>query len=142
MTAGYSGKPLAAKLGITDISRVLITGSPQAFDADLALPGVPVRRRGPGPFDIVLLFCPDRQVLSRRFTAVMGDLPPAGAIWVCWPKRASGVRTDLTEGDVRAHGLSNGLVDVKIVAVDSTWSGLKFVRRTADRGPVSPTAHR
>lgn len=133
MTAGYSGKPLSTKLGVTDTSRVLLAGSPQGFDVEGALPRVLVRRRGPGPFDVVLLFCPDRRTLLRRFGVVARDVGSTGAIWVCWPKRASGVATDLTESGVREHGLSTGLVDVKIAAIDSTWSGLKFVRRIGDR---------
>lgn len=133
MTAGYSNRPLAAKLGITDTSRVLLTGSPLGFDASLALPEVTVRRRGPGPYDIVLLFCPRRAVLARRFGTVAAQLTRAGALWVCWPKRASGLSTDISETAVREHGLAQGLVDVKVAAIDQTWSGLKFVRRVSDR---------
>jgi len=131
--AGYSGKPLAAKLGIRDGSRVLLVGAPAGFD--LAAPaGAAVRSRpGPGPYDVVLAFCPDRAALGRRFAAQLPRLAPAGALWVAWPKRSSGVPTDLDENVVRAHGLGVGLVDVKVAAVDATWSGLKFVRRVADR---------
>jgi hypothetical protein len=81
----------------------------------------------------VLLFCPDRLNLHRRFEPTSYKLTSAGALWVCWPKKASGVSTDLTEKDVRDHGLQVGLVDVKVAAIDSTWSGLKFVRRLTDR---------
>ena len=135
MTApvGYSGKPLAAKLGVRDGSRVLLVGAPGGFD--MAAPaGAVVRSRASGePYDVVLAFCPDRAALRRRFAAQLSRLTAAGALWVAWPKRSSGVATDLDENVVRAHGLEVGLVDVKVAAVDATWSGLKFVRRVADR---------
>jgi hypothetical protein len=86
-----------------------------------------------GPYDVVLAFCPDRAALRRRFAAQLPRLATAGALWVAWPKRSSGVATDLDENVVRAHGLEVGLVDVKVAAVDATWSGLKFVRRVVDR---------
>jgi len=139
MTAavGYSGKPLAGKLGVKDGSRVLLVGAPAGFD--LAAPAGAVVRSRPGrdpgrdPYDVVLAFCPDRAALRRRFAAQLPRLTAAGALWVAWPKRSSGVATDLDENVVRAHGLAAGLVDVKVAAVDATWSGLKFVRRVADR---------
>ena len=135
MTApvGYSGKPLAAKLGVRHGSRVLLVGAPGGFE--LAAPAGAVVRSRPGgePYDVVLAFCPDRAALRRRFAAQLPRLTAAGALWVAWPKRSSGVATDLDENVVRAHGLEVGLVDVKVAAVDATWSGLKFVRRVADR---------
>ena len=138
MTApvGYSGKPLAAKLGVRDGSRVLLVGVPAGFD--LAAPAGAVVRTRPGspggdPYDVVLAFCPDRAALRRRFAAQLPRLTTAGALWVAWPKRSSGVATDLDENVVRAHGLEVGLVDVKVAAVEATWSGLKFVRRVSDR---------
>jgi len=135
MTAplGYSGKPLATKLGLRPGSRVLLVAAPGGFD--LAAPaGAAVHTRaGREPYDAVLAFCPDRAALRRRFAPLAARLTPAGGLWVCWPKRASGVPTDLDENVVREHGLAAGLVDVKVVAVDLTWSGLKFVRRVADR---------
>jgi hypothetical protein len=116
---------------------VLLVGAPAGFD--LAAPaGAVVRSRAGGdpssdPYDVVLAFCPDRAALRRRFAAQLPRLTTAGALWVAWPKRSSGVATDLDENVVRAHGLEVGLVDVKVAAVDATWSGLKFVRRVADR---------
>ena len=130
MTAGYSLTPLPAKLGIRTGSRVLLDGAPDGF----ALAGVATHRRpGPAAYDVVLLFAPDRDRLLRRWEPVAHRLTVAGRLWVCWPKRASGLQTDLAEGDVRDFGLSRGLVDVKVCAIDATWSGLAFVRRLADR---------
>jgi hypothetical protein len=130
---GYSGKPLAAKLGVRATSRVLLVGAPDGFDLD-APAGAEVRSRpGREPYDLILAFCPDRSALGRRFAPQVGRLGTAGALWVSWPKKASGVRTDLDENVVREHGLGAGLVDVKVAAVDLTWSALKFVRRLADR---------
>lgn len=134
MTAGYSGTPLADKLGITVNSRVLLRAAPTGVVLEPLPRGVTVhRRRGSGRYDVVLLFCPDLRALHDRFRPLIELTRPAGALWVCWPKSASGVRTDLSEAGVREHGLACGLVDVKVAAVDATWSGLKFVRRRADR---------
>lgn len=131
--AGYSGTPLVRKLGIKPGHRVALLGAPRGF----ALPDLPdgarVLRRVAAPLDVVVLFCPDRAALQRRFDAARAALHPAGRLWVCWPKKTSGIQKDLGEADVRAHGLASGLVDVKICAVDDTWSGLAFVVRVADR---------
>ena len=129
MTAGYSGTPLPRKLGVSPTSRVLVIGAPGGFD-----PGAPFHRRaGREPYDVVLLFCPDAATLHERFDAAAARHTPTGMIWVCWPKRSSGVPTDLTENLVREHGLEHGQVDVKVAAIDSTWSALKFVTRLRDR---------
>jgi hypothetical protein len=129
VTAGYSGTPLPRKLGIRPDSRVLVLGAPDGFD-----PGAPYHRRpGREAYDVVLLFCPDRATLERRFDAAAARHTTAGMIWVCWPKRSSGLATDLGEGAVREFGLTHGRVDVKVCAIDETWSGLKFVIRLADR---------
>ena len=134
MTAGYSGASLARKLGIVAGTRVLLVGAPGGFDLGPAPGDVSVhRRRGRGSYDVVVLFCPTQRALNTRFSELVGALPPAGALWACWPKQASGVPTDLTENAVRDHGLAVGLVDVKVAAVDAVWSGLKFVRRIRDR---------
>jgi hypothetical protein len=132
--AGYSGTPLAAKLGIKAGSRVLLAGAP----ADWRLPDPPatatVQTRATGhPYDVILLFCPGHAVLSAKFVPLSARLTTAGALWAAWPKRSSGVATDLTENGLREYGLDHGLVDVKICAVDATWSALKFVRRLKDR---------
>ena len=82
-------------------------------------------------YDVTLTFCLDRGALRARFGRIAPALATAGALWVCWPKKASGIRTDLTDHPVRADGLTAGLVDVKVAAIDATWSGLKFVNRPA-----------
>ena len=125
--AGYSGTPLLKKLGVRPAARVLLVNAPPIADFDAL---EPVQHP---PYDLVLLFCPDQGELHRQFQPLATGLTPAGALWVCWPKKASRVATDLTDEVVRAHGLHVGLVDVKVAAVDATWSGLKFVRRLTDR---------
>ena len=129
MTAGYSGKPLTAKLGVRPDSRVLVTGAPDGFTLDCP------HDTGDDhdPYDIVLLFCPTLATLEDEYDTAYRQLTMAGALWVAWPKRASGIVTDITETAVRTHALTHGLVDVKIAAIDNTWSGLKLVRRKADR---------
>jgi hypothetical protein len=94
-----------------------------------------VRRdaRGRGLLDVVIFFAPDWSALQGRFGSLANRLSPAGGLWVAWPKKASGVPTDLTEDVVRGVGLAAGLVDNKVCAVDDTWSALRFVFRLADR---------
>jgi len=138
-TAGYSGTPLPAKLGITPGSRVLLDGAPADLPLDPLPDGrAPHRRPGRQPYDVVLLFAPDAARLHARWPALVPRLATAGRLWVCWPKRSSGVATDLAEGAVRDFGLAQGLVDVKVCAVDATWSGLAFVRRLRDRPVPHP----
>jgi hypothetical protein len=131
--AGYSGTPLHRKLGIAPGSAVLLDGTPGGFDLDVP-DGVRVSRRpGSGPYDVILCFCPDRARLVRRWAALHPLTTTAGALWIAWPKRASGIPTDLDENVVRDHALAHGRVDVKVCAVDETWSGLKHVVRKTDR---------
>jgi hypothetical protein len=132
--AGYSGTPLVRKLGVKNDSRVLIVAAPAAFDLDDVPSGAVVHRRsGASSYDVILAFCPDEHRLKTRLSANIPKLTTAGALWLAWPKRASGVSTDLDENVVRDHGLGTGLVDVKVAAIDATWAGLKFVRRVRDR---------
>jgi hypothetical protein len=131
--AGYSGTPLPRKLGIKPGHRVLIVGAPARLSLDVE-PDVEVHRRtGRAPYDVALAFCADRASVVRRFADLAHRLTTAGALWVAWPKKASGVHTDVDENAVREVGLDAGLVDVKVCAIDDTWSGLKFVRRLSDR---------
>jgi hypothetical protein len=133
-TAGYSGTPLPRKLGVKPESRVLVVAAPPGFALDPLPAGAIVHTRAGGAsYDVVLAFCPDARRLRDRFGKMTPRLMNAGALWIAWPKRASGVATDLDENVVRDHGLVEGLVDVKVAAIDETWSGLKFVRRLRDR---------
>lgn len=133
-TAGYSGTPLHRKLGVKPDSRVLLTAAPVGFELDTVPPGAVVHTRAArSSYDVIVAFTPDRKRLEQRFEPLAGRLTTAGALWIAWPKRASGVATDLDENVVRDLGLSIGLVDVKVIAIDGTWSGLKFVRRLRDR---------
>src|SRR3954447_78567 len=132
--ARYSGTALHRKLGVKPHSRVLLAAAPPGFALDAVPPGAAVHTRAAGSaYDVVVAFCPDRRRLVDRFGRLAERLTTAGALWVAWPKRASGVATDLDENVVREVGLAGGLVDVKVIAIDETWSGLKFVRRLRDR---------
>jgi hypothetical protein len=135
--AGYSGTPLARKLGIKPRHRVGLVQAPPGFTDTLdGLPDDVTLRtdlRGPAPFDVLVFFTTDRATLARAFADLAQRLTPAGGLWIAWPKRASGVATDLTEDVVRAVGLEVGLVDNKVCAIDDTWSGLRFVWRLVDR---------
>jgi hypothetical protein len=130
--AGYSGTPLGRKLGVTPGSTVLLDGAPDAFALDVEDAEVK-RRPGTGPYDIIVCFCTTRERLATRWAMLHRRTTPAGALWIAWPKRASGVPTDLTENVVREFALSHGRVDVKVCAIDEVWSGLKHVIRVADR---------
>jgi len=134
-SAGYSGTPLPRKLGIKPQARVGLIGAPYDFDEVLGElpPGVSVRRRARGTFDVIVVFVQKRSELERRLPVLKKALDQAGGLWVAWPKRSSGVATDLGEGMVRELGLASGLVDNKVCAIDATWSGLRFVYRLADR---------
>lgn len=133
--AGYSGTPLVGKLGIKPGYRLALLGSPPAAARLLApLPeGVGLVGPRASEVDCILLFSRSTADLARRFGLAAKRLTTAGMLWICWPKKTSGVATDLSEAEIRAIGLAAGLVDVKVCAVDDTWSGLKFVRRLRDR---------
>jgi hypothetical protein len=132
--AGYSGTPLARKLGIAEGHAVLLDGAPAGFTlGDVPTDVTVVRRAGRGPYDVILCFCPDTARLHRRWPVLHALTTTPGSLWIAWPKRASGVPTDLDENIVREYALANGRVDVKVCAVDETWSGLKHVTRKADR---------
>jgi hypothetical protein len=132
-TFGYSGTPLVEKLGIRPGARLQFVSEPGDFAGLLGeLPdGTRIAPRG--AIDFAMLFVKAQSELGRGFARLRDRLEPNGMLWVAWPKKTSGVATDLTEGVVRTFGLESGLVDVKVCAVDDTWSGLKFVRRLKDR---------
>jgi hypothetical protein len=128
--AGYSGVPLARKLGIKPGFVVALIGAPDAFESTLgALPeGVEVRRQARGRRNLTIWFCRSRKELDRRIARMTAFAESAG-LWIAWPKKASGVTTDLTQQIVRGVALAEGIVDFKICAIDATWSGLRFTER-------------
>ena len=130
---GYSGTPLVAKLGIKAGARAQVVNPPADFPEILGnLPqGVTLASRG--TLDFAMLFVNRKAELEKRFPGLRNRLAPKGMLWISWPKQSSGAPTDLSENVIREVGLELGLVDVKVCAVDSTWSGLKFVRRLSDR---------
>jgi hypothetical protein len=118
-------------LGFAPERRSLVVGpAPAAVVAELFGPH---RRPTAAPYDVILGFCPDGRTLATHVSSLVGRITTSGALWLAWPKRASGVATDIGENDVREAGLAAGLVDNKIAAIDEVWSGLRFVRRLADR---------
>jgi hypothetical protein len=133
--AGYSGTALAKKLGIKEGQAVAFLSAPGGFDRLVApLPeGVAVRSRLGGDLDVVVFFTRRRAELERRLDALKRAIHPAGGLWVAWPKRSSGVETDMTEDVVREVALPRGLVDNKVCAIDDTWSALRVVYRLANR---------
>jgi hypothetical protein len=133
-SAGYSGTPLPRKLGIREGSRLLLEGAPADFDATLGeLPAGVELMPHSNAVDVAILFALEMATVRRRFAELARSLQPAGGLWIAWPKRSSGVATDLDENVVREIGLAEGLVDNKVCAIDATWSGLRFVRRLRDR---------
>jgi hypothetical protein len=133
--AGYSGTPLAKKLGIKEGHRVAFPSAPDRFRQLLGdLPeNVTIRPRLRGPLDVIIFFTKRRAELERRLPALRRAMDPAAGLWIAWPKRASGVDTDMTEDVARELGLANRLVDNKVAAIDETWSGLRLVIRLKDR---------
>jgi len=133
--AGYSGTPLPKKLGIKDNFRVFLDGAPPDVLAELkaALSGCDILKSAKEPLDFAMLFVKGQSECKTRFAQLAKQLAPAGMLWVSWPKKASGIATALNENDVRRIGLSAGLVDIKVCAVNETWSGLKFVIPVAKR---------
>jgi hypothetical protein len=136
--ADYSGTPLWKKLGIAPGSRVHVVSPPQDFDRLLTAlaplpPGVSFLRTRGSDLDVVVLFVTRANDLARRFPPLVGAIGSAGRLWIAWPKKASGVATDVDDGLVRRAGLEAGLVDNKTAAVSDVYQGLQFVRRLKDR---------
>ena len=138
-SAGYSGTPLPRKLGIREGSRLLLVDAPADFAATLGdlPPGVELVEAGAGAVDVAILFALGAATVRALFADLAASLEPAGGLWIAWPKRSSGVATELDENVVREIGLADGLVDNKVCAIDATWSGLRFVWRLRDRPPRS-----
>ena len=140
--AGYSGTPLPKKLGLKAGVRLGLMGAPEGFAETLGAlpPGVTASdaRRGSSELHVIVCFASSRAELLRMLPRAHKRLHPNGGLWICWPKKASGIATDVTENDVRSLGLAAGLVDNKVCAVDQTWSGLRLVVR---RRPAAQPTH-
>ena len=132
--AGYSGTPLIRKLGIKEGMRLSVLNAPIEFWAEIGkVPEVEAIGKPAKDMDFILYFVDNKKDLKREFKKLAKTIRKDAMIWISWPKKASKVTTDLDEGVVREIGLAAGLVDVKVAAITSTWSGLKFVYRTKDR---------
>ena len=131
--AGYSGTPLPKKLGIKENFRVALVDMPADVKAELKDAFAACKLVKDGALDFAMVFVKKQAELKQRFSQLAKQLTPAGILWVSWPKKSSGVSTDMNENDVRKIGLDAGLVDVKVCAVNEIWSGLKFVIRVKDR---------
>jgi hypothetical protein len=130
--AGYSGKPLWQKLGLKAGQRLYVADGPRNLPQLLeGAPNAVARLPRLGEFDVALLFVTSRRALAAALARALPKLAEGGMIWVAWPKKASGVATDVTEDTVRDVALPLGIVDVKVCAIDATWSGLKLLRRRA-----------
>ncbi len=135
MPAGYSKRSLVEKLGIPPGAQIAILNAPRGYRATLGKlpPGVRVAAAARGSLPFIHVFTRSRDALESAWPRLMKALTTDGALWVSWPKKASGVLTDMTEDVVRAVALAGGLVDVKVAAIDEVWSGLKLVRRLKNR---------
>ncbi len=140
--AGYSETPLLHKLGIREGTRMAAVNAPADFRTNLGeLPlDVEWANRVRPPLDLVVAFHIKRSAMVANWPALTGAVVAEGAIWVAWPKRASGVATDITEGVLREEFLKSGWVDNKVCAIDETWSGLRFVLRKERRPRKKPIA--
>ena len=136
--AGYSDTPLAKKLGIKESFRIGLVNAPKVFQKQLGtLPeDSQIVTRLLKPLDVILLFADAEKTLAKDFRSLAKKLSTNGMIWIAWPKKSSGVPTDLSFERVQLIGLQCGLVDVKICAIDEVWSGLKFVYRLKDRSAI------
>ena len=126
-TAGYSGTPLLQKLGIADGAAVSVVGAPRGFSL--------VKKKGKAPFDVAVVFAPSKADVKELFAAASRAMKEAGGVWMAWPKKSSGIETDVTENVLREIILPTGWVDNKVCAIDETYSGLRFVKRKSLRSP-------
>jgi hypothetical protein len=138
--AGYSGTPLAKKLGIKDDFRIALLHVPGEVQSELqdALARCRIVKPAGTSLDFIFLFAKSVAELERTLIQAAASLAPAGMLWVSWPKKSSGVATDLTENIVRTIGIAAGLVDIKVCAVTDVWSGLKFVIPVKNRAKEKP----
>jgi hypothetical protein len=140
--AGYSGTPLAKKIGIKEGSRIALVNAPKDFQFKELPEKVEFLKHTAKSLDIILYFVTTERALAKDFSKLAARLNANGMIWIAWPKKSSGVATDLSFDRVQRIGLDAGLVDVKICAVDDTWSGLKFVYRVKDRPALNDHSQR
>ncbi|MGH1491583.1 MAG: DUF3052 domain-containing protein [Acidimicrobiales bacterium] len=135
MPAGYSGTPLSKKLGIKPGMVVAVINEPDGFRALLdPLPDdVTFRSALRGNIDLAIAFFTERSKLQVKLPALTKAIYPAGGLWLAWPKKTSGVETDISGNDIRELGLASGVVDIKVAAIDETWSGHRFAHRIKDR---------
>ncbi len=140
MPAGYSGTPLVKKLGLKSGMTAYLDDAPENYHSllneapeELKPADVDWRSRAAGSLEFIHLFVTKEARLNKRLPLLKSKLTKTGTMWISWPKKSSGGFTEVDEAMVRSAGLDAGLVDVKICAVDGTWSGLKFVYRKADR---------
>ena len=133
--AGYSGTPLPKKLGIKEGMDVAFSGAPDGFAETLGELPVDVRVKAAvrGPLDVIVAFVKQRADLAAKLATWRARMAQAGGLWIAWPKKASGVATDIVEDVIREIALPTGLVDNKVCAIDETWSGLRLVIRLRDR---------
>jgi hypothetical protein len=134
--AGYSGTPLVQKLGIKPNHRLALVGAPKDFPRTLGALPEGVKKVASGTFDVAVAFYTKATDLDRNLPKLKARMDPAAGLWIAWPKKASGVTTDITEDVVRGMALAQKLVDNKVCAIDDTWSGLRIVVRLVDR-PVA-----
>ncbi len=136
MSAGYSGTPLPKKLGIVDDVVFTVLHAPPTFKAALGDIGDAIWQKNlMPPIDVVVAFYTERAKLREEWPTLTDAAAPVGAVWVAWPKKASGVATDITEDVLRSQLLKTGWVDNKVCAIDDVWSGLRFVMRKENRPP-------
>jgi hypothetical protein len=142
--AGYSGRSVVQKLGIKPGFRIFVDGAPASYDEIVGeLPAdTTIASRLKAPLDMVHLFAMQAAALRKKLPACREAIAPDGMVWVSWPKKSSGVVADVTENVVRDTALSLGLVDIKVCAIDDTWSGLKLVIPRAQRRPAAPATRR
>ena len=136
--AGYSGTPLPQKLGIKENHKVVVLGAPPGFDKTLGMlpTGAAIAKKlaGKEPLDVVIVFIKKQADLAPAIKSVRPRMAPPAGLWIAWPKKSSGVATDMTEQVIRDVALPTGLVDNKVCAIDETWSGLRLVIRKELRG--------
>jgi len=133
--AGYSGTPLPQKLGIKENHKIVLLGAPATFGLGALPTGALIAKKLPakGTIDVAVVFIKKKAELAGKIAQVRAKMAPAAGLWIAWPKKSSGVATDMTENVIREVALPTGLVDNKVCAIDETWSGLRLVIRRENR---------